>query len=60
MSSVSKWFLKWARPIILIICLAVVLFEIFISGDYSIVSNTKQITNSKTIILERTVPGVKK
>ena len=46
MSSISKWVLKWARPIILIICLLVVLWKIFISGDYSIVSNTKEISKS--------------
>jgi len=48
MSGISKWVLKWAKIIILISCLLAVLFEIFFSGDYSIVIK-KNKTNSKTI-----------
>lgn len=48
MSGISKWVLKWAKIIILISCLLVVLFEIFISGDYSIIIK-KNKTNSTII-----------
>jgi|GEM_PF-3511039 len=50
MSGISKWVLKWAKTIILISCLVVILFELFISGDYSItIINKKTKTNYKII-----------
>ncbi|HEY8888962.1 MAG TPA: hypothetical protein VIM70_01715 [Clostridium sp.] len=50
MSGISKWVLKWAKTIILISCLVVILFELFISGDYSItIINKKNKTNYKII-----------